>query len=189
MANASSLTRTEQLNRDALLAALRQDQSSTRWIGVVTAFLGALFMPFGWPLIHELLDAGRLEMVEGVQFFFFGVFLLVVGLLTLWRGSRNTRELIRSVEADERTPMLMTVLRKEVIGDDGERFCFIATLYNLKEHRVALRDVQLRTGDVPMAYPYDEGVTKVPVEVYGRPGQGPVVIDAGWAFLLPSSQL
>ncbi|QQR45753.1 hypothetical protein JKA73_06375 [Myxococcus xanthus] len=187
MPNASSLTRTAQLNHDALLALLRQDLSSTRRIGVVMAFLGAVAMLYGRPQWHQLMDAGRDELMELVSFFGWGAILLIAGLLVLWRGSRHTRMLIRSVKADERTPMLMTVLREEVPSDDDERVRFVATLYNVKEHRVALRDVRLRTGDMPMAYPYDDGVTKVPVEVYGRPGEGPVVIDAGWAFLLPAN--
>lgn len=186
MPNASSLPRTAQLNRDALLALLRQDLLSTRRIGAVMALVGAVLMLYGWSQRHQLMDAGRNELMDLAAFFGWGAILLIVGLLVLWRGSRHTRALIRSVKADERTPMLMTVLREEVPSDDDERVRFVATLYNVKEHRVALRDVRLRTGDMPMAYPYDEGVTKVPVEVYGKPGKGPVVIDAGWAFLLPS---
>jgi|GEM_PF-4154996 len=186
MSNASSLTRTAQLNRDALIAALQQDLSLTRRIGVVMALLGAVAMLYGLPPLHQLMEAGRHELMERGPVLLLGIGVLIVGGLMLWRGPRNTRELIRSVMADERTPMLMSVLRKEVVSDD-ERILFVATLYDVKEHRVALRNVHLRTGDMPMAYPYDEGVSKVPVEVYGRPGKGPVVIDAGWAFLLPSN--
>ncbi|AEI62341.1 hypothetical protein [Corallococcus macrosporus] len=178
MSNASSLMRTAQLNRDALLAALRQDLSSTRRIGVVMALVGAALMLYGWPQLDLLMDAGREELTEFVSFLGWGAILLIGGLLVFWRGSRHTRRLIRSVKADERAPMLMTVLREEVPTDDDERVRFVATLYNVKERRVALRDVHLRTGDTPMAYPYDDGVTKVPVEVYGRPGEGPIVIDA-----------
>ncbi|WP_163863861.1 hypothetical protein [Myxococcus eversor] len=38
-----------------------------------------------------------------------------------------------------------------------------------------------------LQYPFDHGVADAPVDVYGKPGRGPVVIDAGWGTLLPTN--
>ncbi|WP_426749333.1 hypothetical protein [Myxococcus sp. Y35] len=187
MSNASSLTRTAQLNRDALIAALRQDLSSTRRMGAIFGVLGLVAVLAGIPSLQQFIDAGPRELAYRVLLIFLGVPSCVGGLLCFWLAPRYTRRLVQSVEADERSPMLMTVEREVLPGED-ERIRFVATLFCLRRHRVVLRDVYLRHGDKRMAYPYDEGVTNVPVEVYGMPGEGPIVIDAGWGFLLPTNR-
>ncbi|MCP3101730.1 hypothetical protein LZ198_22900 [Myxococcus sp. K15C18031901] len=48
--------------------------------------------------------------------------------------------------------------------------------------------MRLVRGPKPLQYPHEEGLEDVPVEVYGKPGLGPVVIDAGWGFLLPDNR-
>ncbi|WIG95319.1 hypothetical protein [Myxococcus sp. SDU36] len=173
-------------SRDELIDALRQRLAgSFRWAGVGVA-LGALAVLYGASSFQRALDSGRYRWPFSAQLPIWGSLLIVIGLAAFWLAPRYTRRLVRSVESDERTSLLMTVERKRVPGDD-EHFLFVATLYSPEQLRVVLRDVHFRQGDKPLQYPYKEGVTQVPVQVYGRPGEGPIVIDAGWAFLLPAN--
>ncbi|MFP2960180.1 hypothetical protein ACLEPN_20725 [Myxococcus sp. 1LA] len=171
---------------DELIDALRQHLAgSVRWAGVSVA-LGTLAALYGWSSFQQALDSGRYRWPFSAQLPIWGSLLIVIGLVAFWLAPRYTRRLVRSVEADERTPLLMTVDRKRVPGDD-EHFLFVATLYSPEQQRVVLRNVHFRQGNTPLKYPYQEGVTQVPVQVYGKPGQAPIVIDAGWGFLLPAN--
>ncbi|QQR47917.1 hypothetical protein JKA73_18550 [Myxococcus xanthus] len=175
-------------NRGALVAVLQRDLSGTLRLGAGFGVLGLVAVLAGWTSMEQLIDAGRRELAYRVLLVFLGVAGIIGGLLCWWLAPRKTRRLVRSVESDERTPMLMSVERKVFGSGSDEVVHFVATLYSLSAHQLVLRDVRLRHGNNCLEYPYDEGVSKVPVDVYGRPGEGPVVIDAGWGFLLPSNR-
>ncbi|QDE66710.1 hypothetical protein BHS09_06640 [Myxococcus xanthus] len=175
-----------QRNRDELIDALRQHLAGTfRWAGA-SVVLGGLAVLYGWSSFQQELDAGRHRWPFSAQLPVWGSLLVVIGLLAFWLAPRYTRRLVRSVEADVRVSLLMTVERKELPGDDND-VLFVATLYTPKQQRVVLQNVHFRQGYKPLAYPFEEGVSLAPVQVYGRPGRGPIVIDAGWAFLLPAN--
>ncbi|ATB45754.1 hypothetical protein [Corallococcus macrosporus] len=173
-------------NRDELIDALRQRLAgSFRWASVSVA-LGALAVLYGASSFQQALDSGRYRWPFSAQLPVWGSLLIVIGLVAFWLAPRYTRRLVRSVESDVRTELRMTVERKRVPGDD-EHFLFVATLYTPDQRHVVLRNVHFHQGDKPLQYPYKKGVTQIPVQVYGRPGEGPIVIDAGWGFLLPAN--
>ncbi|MBL0697662.1 hypothetical protein [Comamonas sp. JC664] len=165
---------------------MQRDLSGTLRIGTVFGVLGLVAVIAGWTSPQELVDAGRRELSQRVLLVLFGVAGILGGVLCHWLAPRDIRKLIESVESDERTPMLMSVERKSYGSGTDEIIHVVATLYSPRSHRIELRDIRLRSGSGLFAYPHEEGVSKVPVEVYGRPGRGPVVIDAGWGFLLPA---